>query len=185
MHGVMISKAGRKRKSGNRYPSGDLIPQRVNVAAIAKFHPERQSLPEADRANEKAGTRLGRMLLRQQITDEQLEGARRYAGDVRRYQVVIGCPSPNAPSLDLHKTSGGHIAFDAAEIRNRTDNYNAAYRAVYDAGHRAARAVARVAVYDEWIPAGTTVEDLLRGLSALVEHYGLTTRRKSVNLGNR
>ena len=41
------------------------------------------------------------------------------------------------------------------------------------------RAVARVAVYDEWIPAGTSIEDLTRGLSVLVKHYGLTVIRKS------
>ena len=185
MHGVVITRSGRKRKPGARYPSGDLIPERINVAKIAAAHPERQSLPEADRGHEQAGSPMGRLLLRGVLTAEQLEAGRRYAAEARRYQRVIGCPSPSAPSLDLLKTSGSMVVFSPSEIKERTENYNAAYKAVYDAGHRAARAVARVAVYDEWIPAGTTVEDLLRGLAALVEHYGLTTRRKSVNLGNR
>jgi hypothetical protein len=184
---VQIVRVGRKRKSGKRHPAGRLVqPKDLDVAAIAAAHPDRQGLPESKRAFPVAGTPVGRLFLSGQISAQQLEASRRYARDARGYQQIIGSPKPNAPSLNP-MTAGGMsapVAFSEAEIRRRLDGYNAAFEAVYDAGHRAARAVARVAVYEEWLPDGSSLEDLKRGLSALARHYGLTDHRKSANCRN-
>jgi hypothetical protein len=184
---VQIIRVGRKRKSGRRHPNGELANARgENVGLIAMRHPERQGLPVEMRIDQAAGTPLGRFKLLGLISDDMLEASKRYARDVRQYLMVFGAPSPNAPSLDLSAGSRGMpIPLDEGEIGQRLSNYNAAFEAVYDAGHRAARAVARMAVYDERLPEGATLADLTRGLSALAHHYGLTGTRKSRNSRNR
>jgi hypothetical protein len=184
---IQVVRVGRKRKSGRRHPNGDLVTDRIDVMAIAIRHPERQGVKEEDRIDQRAGTPLGRLRLRRVITAEELEAARKYAREARMYQQVIQAPSPNAPSLDLMRGSRGErILPSAAVIQARLESYNDAFEALYKgAGHQAARAVARVAVYDEWVPAGATVDDLIRGLDSLTIHYGLTNSRKSPTSRNR
>lgn len=184
---VQFVRVGRKRKAGRRHPNGELAHAKgENVCEIAARHPDRQGLPVAMRVDQAAGSSLGRFSLLGYITADMLEASKRYARDVKQYLQVFGAPSPNAPSLDLASGSRGMSApLDESEISQRLSNYNAAFEAVYDAGHRAARAVARVAVYDERLPEGTTLGDLTRGLTALAHHYGLTGNRKSRNSRNR
>lgn len=184
---VQIVHIGRKRKSGKRHPNGKLIQARdLDVALIASFHPDRQGVPKDQRVDQRAGTPLGRLAIVGHIDAEQLEAARLYARDVRAYQVVIGCPKPNAPSLNPMMAGGMSVPapLRIEEIQARLKAYNDAFQAVYDAGHKAARAVARVAVYDEWLPIGTNLSDLVRGLKALAEHYGLTNQRRSRHYRN-
>jgi hypothetical protein len=180
---VQIVRTGRKRKSGPRRPDGHLVEIKENVLAIAMAHPERQCVREADRLDQRAGTRLGRMNLNRQISKVQLIAAEKYAHAARKFQDVYGAPSPNAPSINMTAGDKEHRApFDRAEVHKRLKAYNDAFEKLYkEAGHKSARAVARVAVYDEWIPAGTSIDDLTRGLSVLVKHYGLTVSRKSSN----
>jgi hypothetical protein len=184
MHGTII-RVGRKRKSGKRKPSGDLsLPRDLDVVAIAVAHPDRRGLPPSQRTHQNAESPLGRLNLARVISDEQLEAGRRYARDCQRYHQVIGCPSPNAAALDMSRTGGRSVVtFSPQEITDRRETYDAAFRAVWNTGARAARAVARMAFYGETLPRGTTMDDLIRGLSALVHHYGLTTRRKSALRG--
>jgi hypothetical protein len=184
---VQIVRTGRKRKSGRRHPNGELVSERIDVMAIAIKHPERQGVKEADRLDQRAGTPLGRLRLRRVITSEEVEAARKYARAARLYHHVIQAPPPNAPSLDIMRGGGGGRPLPGvSEIQSRMENYNAAFEALYKgAGHQAARAVARVAVYDELVPAGATVDDLIRGLSTLATHYGLTNSRKSTTSRNR
>jgi hypothetical protein len=184
---VQIIRTGRKSKSGRRHPNGDLVQARgENVGLIAIRHPDRQGLPEALRVHEAAGTPLGRLRLLGFISAEMLEASKRYGGDVRRYLAIFGAPSPNVPALNM---TAGDREYQAPlkeeEIAARMDAYNEAFAAVYDAGHKAARAVARTAVYDERLPEGTTMDDLKRGLYALANHYGLTGNRKSRTSRNR
>lgn len=181
------NRKGRKRKSGSRYPSGDIVRERgLDIVAIAIRHPDRQGLPEEKRAHQAAESPLGRLCLRGIITSDQLVASRMYARDSRLYQQAIGCPKPDAPSLNPLTAGGrGVVTLAKAEIDRRTKAYNDAFCVVWNAGQKAARAVARTAFYGEWLPAGTTMDDLRRGLSALVKHYGLTVKGKSSYLGNR
>ena len=182
---VQVNRAGRKRKQGiRRHPCGQPVDVRIDVAAIAASHPDRQGLPKEMRRDEKAATLIGRMKLIGHLTDEQLEAGRRYARDVVRYQQAVGAPKPNAAAINLLGGGGGYIVYSREEVHDRTQRYNAAFEAVNERGHKCARAVARVAVYEEALPAGTELIHLTSGLDALVNHYGLTTRRKSVHYIN-
>jgi hypothetical protein len=186
MHGT-LSRAGRKRKSGQRQAKGRLIVARdLDIIGLAINHPERQGLPMSVRHDQRAGWPLGRLCLARIITDEQLEAARLYARDCQRYQQAIGCPAPNAAALDMARTGGRSLVIlSPQEIHLRKETYDAAFQAVWDSGQRCARVVARMAFYGEHLPAGSSMADLIRGLSALVHHYGLTTRRKSGMRNNR
>lgn len=152
---------------------------------IASAHPDRQGVVESKRHSQLAGTPLGRMVLGGKLDPEHMEAARRYAIDVRRFQVAIRAPSPNVPAIAIGVVRGAPDPLSAAEIARRREAYDAAFEALELAGHRKARCVARVAVYDEGIPDGCDFDDLKAGLSTLVDHYGLTTKGKSGYSRNR
>jgi hypothetical protein len=181
-----IIKVGRKRKAGKRKPCGRLADRGENVAEIAQLHPDRQCLPTGLRSHQSAGTPLGRLNLKGHITDEQLEAGRKYARDVRLFQAVYGGPKPFASGIDPGAAGGQvvPIPLQVAEIARRIEAYDGAFKALWAAGQKASRAVARLAVYDEWLPVGVTLEHLQNGLHALVNHYGLTSAVKSGNVRN-
>jgi hypothetical protein len=191
-----ISRAGRKRKQGiRRHPCGQPVDERINVAAIAIAHPDRQALPETKRADERAGTFLGRLSIQGLLTDEQLEAARLFERLVRRFQQSVGSPSPTAAAIDLLGSGGGILILDPQEIEFRRVEYDNAYCALNKGshiardgatipGHKALRAVSRVCVYGEGLPDGSTFTHLSTGLTVLVHHFGLTTKRKSVHYIN-
>ena len=183
---VQFVRVGRKRKQGiRRHPGGQPVDERINVAAIAMSHPDRQGLPKEKRCDERASTFIGRIHLIGHLSDEQLEAGRLYARDVSRYQQAVGAPKPNAAAINLMGGGGGIVIYTREEIKDRTQRYNDAFNAVSEKGNRCARAVSRVAIYEEGLPEGTELIHLTCGLDALVNHYGLTTRRKSVHYINR
>jgi hypothetical protein len=184
---IQIVRVGRKRKAGRRHPNGDLAHAKgENVGLIAVRHPDRQGIPESMRLHQAAGTPLGRLSLLGFINAQMLEAAKRYSRDVKRYLDIFGAPSPNAPSINMNAGDKEHRPpLKEPEIARRIKAYTDAFDAVYDAGHKAARAVARMAVYEERIPDGCSVDDLKRGLSALAHFYGLTGNRKSGYSRNR
>ena len=178
---VQFVRAGRKRKSGHRHPGGKLIQHErgEDVVAIAIKHPDRQSVPVELRIDHRASTPLGRLFLRKEITAEELEAGRRYARDARRFHTAVGAPSPNCKAIDPDGGGGTSAPLSPDEICQRMENYNNAFNAVMEAGIKSARAVARVAMYEEFLPQGCTQVDLQRGLFELAIHYGLTRRLKS------
>jgi hypothetical protein len=184
---TLVIKTGRKRKSGRRKPCGRLAQTGENVLLIAQLHPERQGLPESMRSHQNAGTPLGRLNLKGHITDEELEAGRKYARDVRLFMGVYAGPNPFASGIDPGAAGGQviPIPLQVEEIKRRIDAYDAAFAALFAVGQKAARTVARLAIYEEWLPMDGTLEHLQRGLHALVNHYGLTATAKSSNVRNR
>ncbi len=180
-------RAGRKRLAGPRYRSGDPIVRGIDVQAIAMAHPERRALPARLRADERAGTPLGRLVLMAYITAEQAEAARLYANTVRRFQEVYCAPNPNPRSLgDMASTGQGRspVSFSEDEVARRTSDYSDAWAAIWQAGYAAQICVNRVAVYDQCIPLRFGLADLCTGLRVLADFYGLTNKRKSRVLVN-
>jgi hypothetical protein len=184
MHGgmteVVITRKGRKRRSGYRTPSGDLARQkRPDDRLLAAMQPHRRQLPEKDRLSEKAVTVLGRLNLFGRITDEQAEAGRKYAAGVNAYRAVIGSMDP----LMSPAPGFGKGMSDEEAIR-RKEAYDAAFELLSQLGNRPIRAVNKAAVYEN--TAYGAIDDLRLGLNALVRHYGLlTASRKSDNAGNR
>lgn len=143
--------------------------------------PHRRHLREADRLDERAESPLGQLALREIITEEQYEAGIRYAVVVGQYRATI-----EAPRGVFHGSGRGVSCFadvicqaepDKCPCTMRKVRYDDAYAAVWQAGQRAAKVVARVAVHREEI-AAADVRYLRDGLVYLARHFGLTGRER-------
>ena len=171
-----IERRGRPKKTpAARMLAGE---QEVLAARVIAFRqPHRQEVPEPLRDNPKASWPLGILNLCGAITDQQYQAGVYYGADVRRYRArfLPECPHQSPASIAgyMQPISGGISGtMTNKEIATK---YNDAVNAVMQAGQKAAKAVARMAVFEERCPIG--LEKMLNmGLSALVSHYRLTGR---------
>lgn len=177
---MTLNRRGRKRKSGYRQPAGRVIVERPNYREQAKRWPSRADLPEPVRLAPEAETEFGKIYLRGYISEVQYRAGTIYARAVERYRSVIEGPTPSPRSIAGTQEARGAISYmdpsQAAEIKKR---YDGAYMAVFEAGQRSARAVARHAVYHHRLAHPDDLLYLKLGLTALARHYGLTIGRKS------
>lgn len=118
--------AGRPRKQGERYPSGDIMrsetEQEVKSVAIAAA--KRIHGIETDGKDGLHGYTLGRMLLDRKINKAELEAGNWYAEQVERYYRSTGRQSPNPRAQDLLKLRGsdGDVTLSAQERARRAAN---------------------------------------------------------------
>jgi hypothetical protein len=103
-----FSKAGRPRKNGERYPSGDIKrsetekeTKSVAIAAAMRIHKI-----ETDGKDGLHAYTLGRMFLDQKITRHELEAGNWYSEQMERYYRATGIPSPNPRAQDLLAVRG-------------------------------------------------------------------------------
>jgi hypothetical protein len=176
-----MARRGRKRKIAPRHPGGQLVQPRFDMRSLVTLQPHRVWLPEEKRMDQKAASPLGCLNLLGLLSDAQYVAGIRYAVVVGKYRAVIETP---------RAMSGAGRGFDCpgdlacgrdgapCECRQRKVRYDAAFLAVIEAGQRAARAVARVAVHGEPCPRGA-LADLKRGLDALAKHFGCTGKPRS------
>ena len=94
----MRRRAGRKRKSGARYPSGDLRPPSPTEVAAAM--PHRRGLGK-NAASQLAESELGRMVLRGELEGVLGTAGNLYRGEYRAYIAAICAPRA------LAKATGG------------------------------------------------------------------------------
>ncbi len=164
-------RTGRKRKAGMRKRNGRLVVvDRLSPRAIAAAMPHRRNLCEDVQLNQRAESVLGRMNLRGTITENQYLAGEAWAHTVGAYLATIDPPRALAGA-------GWKPDVSEQECLERRNRYNAAYEAMWPAGHTAIKAVNRVAINDEACPAWM-LSPLRWGLTALVGHYGLTKQRK-------
>jgi hypothetical protein len=172
-----MTRSGRRRKMGPRHRSGDLARPRFEFRELAALQPHRVWLPERQRLDQKAASPLGCLNLLGVLSDAQYRAGVRYAVVVGQYRAVIETPRATSGSGRGYDCVGdadcGRGAAQPCECRRRKERYDAAFAAVLEAGQRAARAVARVAVHGEPCPQGALAE-LRRGLDALARHFGCT-----------
>jgi hypothetical protein len=170
-----MARRGRKRKIGLRHPGGDLVRPQFDVRSLASLQPHRVWLPEEKRMDQKAASPLGCLNLLGVLSDAQYLAGVRYAVVVGKYRAVIETPRATAGAGRGYDCPGdprcGRDPGESCECRQRKERYDAAFLAVIEAGQRAARAVARVAVHGEQCPRGA-LPDLKRGLDALAKHFG-------------
>jgi hypothetical protein len=177
-----MARRGRKRKIGFRHPGGELVRPHFDARGLATLQPHRVWLPEEQRMDQKAASPFGCLNLLGVLTDAQYLAGVRYAVVVGKYRAVIETPRATAGSGRGYDCAGdlncGRAAGSSCECRLRKERYDAAFAAVIEAGQRAARAVARVAVHAEPCPRGA-LPDLKRGLDALAKHFDGAKRPRS------
>lgn len=178
---VIVVRKGRKRKQRPRHECGKLVQDKIDVKAVAIAMPDRQHVPELLRHDHRASTPLGGLCLLGVISEAQHQAGVNYARAVNRYRAVIieDCPDPFPPSIaGYNQPQGPSRIPDENVVAAIRDEYNGPVEALWrDAGQRACRAVARVAVYNE-VCSSENVKHLKRGLEVLAAYYGLTGRRK-------
>jgi hypothetical protein len=178
-----MSRRGRKRKIGFRHPGGELVRPQFDLRGLATLQPHRVWLPEEKRMDQKAASPLGCLNLLGVLSDAQYLAGIRYAVVVGKYRAVIESPRATAGAGRGYDCAGdlrcGRDGGAPCECRQRKERYDAAFAAVLEAGQRAARAVARVAVHAEQCPRGA-LADLKRGLDALAKHFGCGGRGRVI-----
>ena len=102
-----MSRPGRKRKIGDRFPAGQIRPeeQPPSPAAIRRL----RSAALAGMADQQWGTMAGLFFLNKKIDEVEYETAKRFGDLHSRYVAVIGGPRPP-------KTSTGERPARAAQI---------------------------------------------------------------------
>lgn len=171
---MIRNRAGRKRKQTRRKPCGRLAQEPVNLRALAEGWPHRRWLPAGLRLHELAETPFGSLNLIGAISDKQHRAGEIYRGAVRRYLASIQPPSMPPSIAGWGQPGRGGSAPDSPALR---EEYDDAFASMHDAGQKAQRAVARVAVNGCQLEPGQ-LPHLIRGLDALVGHYGLTAGQR-------
>ncbi|MEK1930400.1 MAG: hypothetical protein AAAC47_11565 [Pararhizobium sp.] len=116
--------AGRPRKEGERYPSGDLKRSEtarevmsVAIEARRRIDGWSKETPDEKVKDQRAGYVLGRMRLDGSITEEQLKAGDEYAEIMARYYRMVGIPFPSARAQSLFSIKG----HDGDETQSVTD----------------------------------------------------------------
>lgn len=121
-----ISKGGRPRKTGERYPSGDIKRSEterevksVAIAAAMRIHGI-----ETDGKDGLHAYTLGRMFIDKKITRHELDAGNWYAEQIERYYRATGRQSPNPRAQDLLAVRGydGEVTETAQERATNATN---------------------------------------------------------------
>lgn len=157
---MMTRAKGRPRKSGARYPGGQL----------------RQELPGAllrrvlDHAKDaRIGSQLGRLALSHEISTRQFEAGVTFARLFDDYARIMGFPPRTASGIDLNRVPGKGLAeVDQKRVSAVRGRYEAARNVLEAVG--ATEIVVSVCVDDE-APLWGEKSSLLCGLSALATAF--------------
>lgn len=100
--------AGRPRKEGERYPSGDIkrSETEAEVKSVAIAAAKRIHGIETDGKDGLHGYTLGRLHLDGKITRQELEAGNWFTEQMERYYRAVGIPSPNPRAQDLLSVRG-------------------------------------------------------------------------------
>ena len=120
--------AGRPRKEGERYPSGDRkreeTQQEVMSVALGARWVHHQVPSTLFKGRDLSGFTLGRMHLDKKVTEPELEAGMWYAETMERYYRAVGIPSPNPRAQDLLSVRGhdGEVSETAQKRATRATN---------------------------------------------------------------
>ncbi len=181
---LKIERRGRKRKSGRRHPNGKLVQEKpLDQNVVALRMPHRAGVPREFAHDPKAESKLGRYNLNGLITSREYDAGVYYRGVVDRYLALIKAPPPNMRSCTGEPMSRGMpLAIDRDEAERRKFAYDEAYEAVEAAGgQRGAKALSRVAIYDQDCPDGM-VGPMRYSLVGLMERRGLCTKSEALDM---
>src|SRR5258708_6315992 len=92
-----MKRKGRRRKGGERYPSGDLKLKAISPKEVAAKMPHRRELGDAAMSH-LAENELGRQALKGLITPDQLLAGQMFAARCHAYLATIEAPRMPAPA---------------------------------------------------------------------------------------
>jgi hypothetical protein len=167
-----MSKSGRKRKAGERFPNGKL--KLVGAPAHIK---RMVAMAARGAADVFLATQLGWLRLEHVITDTQAAAGVSFATLVGQHDAVIGLPQRSARSPSYETGFAGVRSWsspeaDAERVATLRRRYDAAIECLQAAGPRVEQVVRTVCV-DDRVPDWSDRRLLELGLDALARHFGL------------
>jgi hypothetical protein len=178
---VVKRRRGRPRKNGQRYRSGKLKTPHESPLTTARQQPHRKGLGDKV-LDQRAESALGRMYLREALTEVQLLAAERYAAVWRVYLGTLD--GPRWPGRAQGRVSACTGCSSAQARKNCACALaSRSWRHCWDrlALEGCAVLVTQVACYDMVCPPERFAQ-LCAGLDALAFQLGLTAGRKSISL---
>lgn len=179
MHGTlaMANRKGRKRKSGYRTPSGQLVRQYVDYRKMAAEQPHRRDLPGRARLSQEATTSLGRLHLFGKIPEAWVLAGYEYARRIGAYRATTSGPRATAGNGHWGGCNPDLCRADMAECEcdRRTKAYQELFEVVNKCGRRVERVVNKIVAHDEEL-GGFELNLLSIGLEALARHLRLAER---------
>lgn len=172
----------RPRKSGERYPSGDLKPVKDEMpgATIRRI----VELARNKAADPMLASPIGWLHLNGKITAIQVEAATIYQGQRQKYDSGLGLPSRSARSCDLNSGGGGYS--EGRDGRKARQGYERTRDAIFaslghDTGSKAISALDHAIIELQAI-ADWQLNPLKAGLYVVAELHGLAgTGRRVIN----
>lgn len=187
--------AGRPRKEGERYPSGDLKRSEtqkevMSVAIEARRRIDRWGEKVTDETVKSpfAGYTLGRIFLDGRITEDQRKAGDEYAEIISRYHKLTGIPFPSARAQSLFSVKG-HDGEQSESVTTKARNASNSMMEVIgillrcDDGPQVRALVHNLAVMDYEHLRGMGEQQMLwlrRGLSALANRKQLPKHANQV-----
>ena len=172
--------AGRQRLQGvERYPSGKVVPVKVDAKAIAMLQPHRRSVEIELRCAQEAGTSIGRLYLRELIDWDQYEAGTVWHGIVVRYRALIEAPNPAPGAWPFDRARGPGSVIDPEEAIDRKERYDLGHDGLMRLAGRATLMVVTSVCIHGLDPPHVWLPQLKFGLSTLHRVLGLTSGRKS------
>ena len=169
-----MSKTGRRRKAGERYPSGELKPPGPPPAQIKRM----VAMAARGAADVLLATQLGWLRLEHVITDAQASAGVSFATLVGQHDAVLGLSHRSARSPSYELGFAGVRSWSAPEadserVATLRRRHDAAVACLQEAGPRVENVVRTVCI-DDRVPDWVDRPLLLRGLDALARHFGVT-----------
>lgn len=163
-----MARAGRKRKLGPRFPSGQLK-QIQDAEREAGAKQQAVVLAQPHRRGETsqlAGSALGRFILLHRLRREYFDAAEHWATTKRKWLSISGAPMPDRPG-----GTGGDVPRElyASWVKADADASKAMEQA---AGPAALAAVRALSVDDSDLPATYPAALPIKALAALAVHFG-------------
>ncbi len=190
MTGALAMSRGRPRRINvRRKPSGDVVESQANRTedprTLPAWHRSRNFAARHWQElglDPRMGSSAGQTLILRQISVPQFEAAMRWAGMLDNYDRLIMGKRPAEKPLAYERVSPGEGGEPAAERV-------AAFRASFDEAHRELMGCGMLveaavnAFCRDQTRGAARLPDILRGLSALAVHWGLTGSSKRATRG--
>lgn len=174
-----LSRKGRPKQAGPRYPSGKLKPESPAPTQIKRM----VAMAQIGAADPLLSTQLGWLRLMKIITDKQTAAGTMYAALAGQNDRAVGFPrrttaSPSYERGFIGSASVGGEEFEQAKIDAIKDRFKAAHEVLVRQGITAARTVNTVCVDNKTLD-WDRHEHFENGLDALAEHFRLNDKKRT------
>lgn len=166
-----MARRGRPRKTGDRYPSGKLVPDAR--AKTSYWQRQIETLNTAS-LDSRLGSAIGILAVRRIITPQALDAAMRFADARAAADAALGLPPRSPRAQDMNALHGASNELETMESAARKARSIAAYDAAEESvglNSLPLAALQWVVIYDKREDSYEQLLALFTGLQKLMGHY--------------